>query len=156
MFIFHNYERRFYEIYEGGKCVKIVMIVLLLMCITSGCTRDEKLITSEQIKESFETYDIPLTKPNGLSPENVFLRTLHGVKPEIYTINKNQLISFYVYSSSQETEKGLTEFEDKTAAALVVPYTKYQIANVLLFYVHEGFPKNERVEEIVEGLKITK
>ncbi|NOU76992.1 hypothetical protein GC098_37485 [Paenibacillus sp. LMG 31458] len=90
-----------------------------------------------------------LSKPNGLSTENVFLRTLNGVKPETYTINKNQLISFYVYSSSHETEKGLNEFEDKTTTVNLVPHSKYQIANVLLFYVHEGSPKDERVEKII-------
>ncbi|WP_246066962.1 hypothetical protein [Paenibacillus koleovorans] len=137
--------------------MRIVKIVLLLMCfISTGCTTDEILITSDQIKKSFETYGIPLIKPEGLSPEYVFLRTLQDVKPETYTINQNQLISFYVYSSSQETEKGLKEFEDKTATALVVPHTKFQIANVLFYYVHNGFPKDERVEEIIEGLKVTK
>ncbi|MDQ6420476.1 hypothetical protein RB620_13615 [Paenibacillus sp. LHD-117] len=139
--------------------MRIIVFILILCFITTGCmkgasTNDEILITAEQIKDSFETHDILLSEPKGLSPENVFLRTLHGVKPETYTINENQLISFYVYSSSQETEKGLKEFEDKTATALVVPHTKYQIANVLLFYVHEGSSKDERVVEIIEGLKL--
>jgi len=135
----------------------VVVFTLLLMCfLITGCTKSEIFITSEQIKKSFDSYDIPLSKPNGLSPGNVFLRTLNGVEPETYTINKNQLISFYVYSSCQETEYGLKEFEDKTATALVVTHSKYQIANVLLFYVYEGTPKDERVEEITKGLRIIK
>lgn len=70
--------------------MRIVVFILLLMCfITTGCTKDEKLFTSDQIKESFETNDVPLSKPNGLSPENVFLRNLNGVKPETYTINNS-------------------------------------------------------------------
>jgi len=135
---------------------KVVFILLLLCLISTGCTKVEILITSEQIIESFETNGIALSKPHGLRPENIFSINLNGVKPETYIINKNQLISFYVYSSSQQTEKGLNEFLDKTATAQVVPHNKYQIANVLFFYAHNGSPKDERIEDIIEGLKITK
>ncbi|MOA44225.1 hypothetical protein D3C78_1664640 [compost metagenome] len=41
----------------------------------------------------------------------------------------------YVYSSSQEAEKEIKDFEDKTEAASVETIRKYQVANVMLFYV---------------------
>jgi len=142
--------------------VRRVLIMFILMCfIVTGCTKDAStkdniLITSEQIKAAFKTYDIQLSEPKGLSPGNVFLRTLNNVTPETYTINENQLISIYVYSSSQEAEKGLKDFEDMTATASVETHSKYQIANVLLFYVTEDAFKDDRVKEIMEGLLVTK
>ncbi|QGR00131.1 hypothetical protein EHS13_16845 [Paenibacillus psychroresistens] len=113
-------------------------------------------MTSEQIKASFETYDIQLSEPKGLNPGNVFLMDLNNGTPETYTINENQLISIYVYSSNKEVKKGLKDFEDKTATASVVIHSKYEIANALLFYVKEDAFKDERVEEIVKGLLVTK
>ncbi|WP_256757907.1 hypothetical protein [Cohnella sp. WQ 127256] len=143
--------------------MKIAMNIFLLMCfITTGCskdasTKDEILISAAQIKESFETYyDIPLSEPSGLSPENVFIRNLNGVKPETYTMNENQFISFYVFSNKQEAEKGLKEFENSTAAAELVMHSKYQIANVLLFYVADEAVKDGRVKDIMEGFLVTK
>lgn len=86
----------------------------------------------------------------------LFLRTLNHVGPETYVINENQLISMYVYSSSQEAEKGIKDFEDKTEAASVEAHRKYQVANVLLFYVTDEESIDGRVNEMMEGLKVTK
>ncbi|PYI56642.1 hypothetical protein DLM86_04050 [Paenibacillus flagellatus] len=86
----------------------------------------------------------------------MFLRMLNQVAPEAYSIHENQLISIYVYSSGQQAEKGLKDFEEKTAAATVVPHSKYRIANVLLFYVAGPALKDERVEKVAEGLLVTK
>ncbi|TCM93242.1 hypothetical protein EV294_107193 [Paenibacillus sp. BK033] len=135
--------------------MRIIMVVVLLMCfITTGCKKDELIITSEQIKTSFESKDIQLFEPQELSPENVFIKTLNNVRPEFYAINENQLISFYIYSSHQEAEKGLKDFEESTAATDLVKHSEYQIANVLLFYQYAT--KDERVEEIMKRLEVKK
>ncbi len=121
------------------------MIVVLLICFTmTGCKKDDLKITSEQIKASFESKDIHISEPQELSPENVFIRTLNKVKPEFLAINANQLISFYVYSSRQEAEKGLKDFENSTAATELYRHSD------------AGSAKDERVEEIMKGFQVTK
>jgi uncharacterized lipoprotein NlpE involved in copper resistance len=134
--------------------MKKIMITLLSMCfIITGCKNDEEIITSTQIKDLFEKHGVQLSEPTELHPENVFLRTLNDVAPETFTINESQLISIYVYSSSQEAEKGLKDFEDKTAVASVEQHSKFQIANVLLFYVQKGSFKDERFDLVIEDMK---
>ncbi|TCM90655.1 hypothetical protein EV294_1106 [Paenibacillus sp. BK033] len=137
--------------------MRIVMFVVLLICfIMTGCKKEDLKITSEQIKASFESKDIQLSEPQEISPENVFIRTLNNVKPEFFAINANQLISFYVYSSRQEAEKALKDFEESTAATDLVRHSEYQVANVILFYEYAGSAKDERVEGIMMGLQVTK
>lgn len=136
-----------------------MFIFLLITFISSGCTirvssKDEVIITSEQIKQAFAAYNIPLSDPQGLSPNNVFIRILNGVKPEVYAISEDKLISFYVYSSNQEAKKGLSEFENIPAS--FVMHSKNQIANILLFYIAEDASTNVRINEIVKGLLVTK
>ncbi|MEF3302141.1 hypothetical protein [Paenibacillus sp. GYB003] len=53
----------------------------------------------------------------------------------VESFNENQFISVYVYFSGREAEKGLKEFEDKTAGASLEAHGNNQMANVLLFYV---------------------
>jgi hypothetical protein len=122
----------------------------------TGCTKDDLKITSEQIKTSFESKDIQLSEPQELSPQNVFIMTLNNVKPEFFAINANQLISFYVYPSRQEAEKGIKDFGESTAATELYIHSQYQVANVILFYEYEGSAKDERVEEIMKEFKVTK
>jgi hypothetical protein len=136
-----------------------MFIFLLITFISIGCTngvssKDEVNITSDQIKQAFATYNISLSEPQGLSPNNVFIRTLNGVKPEVYTINEDKLISFFVYPSSQEAEKGLSEIENSSAS--FVMHSKKQIANVLFFYIAEDALTNEHIKEIMQGLLVTK
>lgn len=134
--------------------MKKIMITLLAICfIITGCKNDEEIITSTQVKDIFEKNGIHLSEAQELHPENVFLRSLNDVTPETFTINEGQLISIYVYSSNQEAEKGLKDFEDKISTASVVPHSKFQIANVLLFYVPEGSSDDERVDLVIGDMK---
>lgn len=136
--------------------MKKIMITLLAMCfINTGCMNNEKTITSTQIKDLFERQGIPLAEPTRLHPDSVFLMTLNSVTPEPFLINDEQLISIYIYSSSAGVKKGIKNFEDNTATADVVAHGRYQVANVLIFYNYEGShtPKDERVEMVVKDLK---
>lgn len=132
---------------------KIIITLLSMFFIIIGCKNDEEIIMSTQIKDLFEKHGVQLSVPTELHPENVFLRTLNDVTPETFTMNESQLISIYVYSSNKEAEKGLKDFEDKTAVASVVHHSKYQIANVLLFYVPEASSIDERVDLVIEDMK---
>ncbi|MBW7454404.1 hypothetical protein ACFOLF_21955 [Paenibacillus sepulcri] len=79
--------------------------------------------------------------------------TLNGVAPELFIINGDQLISVYVYSSSDGVKRGIKDFEDKTATADVVAHGRYQAANVLLIYDYGSSFKDDRVELVVRDMK---
>lgn len=80
--------------------------------------------------------------------------TLNDVAPVPFMINDNQLISIYVYSSSNGVKKGIKDFEDKTETADVVAHGRYQVANVLIIYDYESSSfKDERVEMVVNDMK---
>lgn len=135
--------------------MKKMMIMMVVMCfIITGCMNNEKTISLMQIKDLFEKQGIPLTQPTKLNAESVFLMTLNDVAPEPFVINDNQLISIYVYSSSNGVKKGIKDFEDKTAAADVVAHGRYQVANVLIIYDYESSSfKDGRVEMAVNDIK---
>ncbi|MFF2480981.1 hypothetical protein [Paenibacillus sp. NPDC058071] len=139
---------------------KAMLVCLLMVVIIMGCTNREHsneeavIITAEQLKQAFAAFDITLTEPQGLSPDNVFIRTLNGVKPEVYAIDNDTFISFYVFPSSQDAAKGRIEFEDIPAS--FVTHSKYQVANILLFYVGDNAAVRERMQELADGLLVAK
>ncbi|XEC94336.1 hypothetical protein AB6A23_23960 [Paenibacillus tarimensis] len=132
---------------------KLMIMIMLMGCMISGCMNNEKTITVLQIEDLFEKHGIPLAEPTELNTENVFLKTLNGVKPETFMINDDQLVSIYVYSSSNGVMKGIKDFEDKTATADVSAHSRYKVANVLIFYAAEGSYKDNRIELVVKDLK---
>lgn len=129
---------------------KMVIIFLAICFMITGCRNDEITITSAQIKDLFEKHGL-LLEPTGLNPSPiaVFSRTYNEIAPERFVIDENQSISIYIYSSSKEAKRGLKDFEDKIATADVVPHSRYQIANVLIFYITDDAFKDERVELVV-------
>ncbi|BBI33578.1 hypothetical protein [Cohnella abietis] len=135
---------------------KMMMVVFLMCFIITGCTDDEIIVTSAQIKDSFESHGIQLSKQTKTNPESVFSRTYNHVSPERYLFDDKQSISIYIFTSSKEAKKGLKDFEDNTATADVVSHSKYQVANILLFHVADDAFEDERVKFVMEGLLVTK
>ncbi|MCQ6561810.1 hypothetical protein [Paenibacillus mendelii] len=129
---------------------KILMIGMALCFIIAGCTVKEKTISLEQIKDLFEKHEIPLEDPKELHPKSVFLYTLNGVKPEPFMLD-GELISIYIYSSSNGVLKGMQDFERQTAGADVAAHGEYQVANVLIFHGYEG--TDERVEAVIKDME---
>ncbi|WFA17243.1 hypothetical protein ERY13_08020 [Paenibacillus mucilaginosus] len=111
------------------------------------------MINLTEITGIFEKHGIPLSEPKGMHPENVFLRNLNGVAPHTFTINESQLISIYIYSSSQGAVDGAKDFENKTSAAGVVPHSRYLVENILLYYVPDGSQEDERIYLVIEEMR---
>ncbi|RJE90943.1 hypothetical protein D3P07_02345 [Paenibacillus sp. 1011MAR3C5] len=133
---------------------KIIMILLVLCSIMTGCTNNEKVINLVQIKELFEKHGVPLAEQVDLNKNNVFQMILNGVEPESYIVNDKQKISIYVYASSEEVKEGIKDFKNNTATASVISHRRYQVANVLMFYISEGlgYPEDERIEMVLKDM----
>ncbi|MFF2885517.1 hypothetical protein [Paenibacillus sp. NPDC057967] len=132
---------------------KTMMILFVLCSMMTGCTTNEKVINFVQLKESFEKRGFLLEEQVDINKNSVFQMTLNGVEPESYMINDKEIISIYVYASSEGVKEGIKDFEYKTATASVIPHKKYQVANVLIFYSSRGDPEDERIEMVLEDMK---
>lgn len=129
------------------------MIIAIVTCfVATGCTNAENNITSAQVKEVFSKHGILLVEETESNPNAVFSRAYNGVLPERFIFN-GQLISLYVYRSSREAEKGIKDFEKKTATAGVVAHNRYHIANIVLYDVIDVEYPDKRVETAVQELK---
>lgn len=73
---------------------------------------------------------------------------MNGVRPVVYSIRQDQWISYYVYSSSSEAEKGLQEFENIPAA--FVKHSRYKVANMLLFYARSDVETENRIQAMMD------
>ena len=114
-------------------CITVLIVTFFLL---SACqTKDSDAITLNQIVTAFENEQIPI-KEFKASRSIVFGTKLNGTRPKSYVLeDKNVFI--YIYSSSNQREKGLEDFVKKTEAYTVVSYQVYEVKNVLIFYVHE-------------------
>ncbi|REK76713.1 hypothetical protein [Paenibacillus paeoniae] len=133
--------------------MKKIMIMLFVLCsFMTACTNREKTINLVHIKNLFEKHGILLGE-QALNKNNVFQMTLNDIEPESYLINDKQIISIYVYASSEGVKEGIKDFEYKTATANLVPHRRYQAANVLMLYSFEGNPEDDRIEMVVKDMK---
>ncbi|MEV5030670.1 hypothetical protein MRBLPE1_006380 [Paenibacillus sp. LPE1-1-1.1] len=115
----------------------------------TGCLNREKLLTLEQIQSLFEKHEIPLSEAIGVHPDHVFIKTLNKVEPQVYMINDDELVSIYIFNSSNGVKKAVKDFEEKTAEAGVVAHEKYQVANLLMIY--DG--ADARMETVVQEMR---
>ena len=126
------------------------MVMLIAVCfMLTGCMDRGKNLTLKQIQSLFEKHEIPLSEAIGVHPDHVFIKTLNKVEPHVYMINDDQLVSIYIYNSSDGVKKAVKDFEKKTAAADVVAHAKYQVANLLMIYVGV----DARMEAVVQELR---
>ncbi|WP_379129661.1 hypothetical protein [Paenibacillus sp. sgz500958] len=132
---------------------RILLLLGVISFIVTGCVSKGNF-TLIQIKDLFEQHGIALETMTDISKENVFIMSLNDVEPAYYKINKDQLISIYVYSSVNGVKKGIQDFEDKTAAAELVSHDRYQVGNVLIFYESGSSSRDDEVEQVIVDLKL--
>ncbi|MCR2806645.1 hypothetical protein [Paenibacillus soyae] len=131
----------------------ILFTLLTVVLIAAGCEGQEKRLTLAQVTDMFEASGILLHEAEDLHPDNVFTMTLNGVEPAAYQTEQEQLISIYIFPSSEALEKGIEDFEAKTALADVVSHGRYQVANVLIFTPIDETDHIDRVEQVIAELK---
>ena len=80
---------------------------------------------------------------------------LNGIRPSTYELDGKKIL-VYIYDSSDEREKGLEDWREKTASMDTVSFKIYEVNNVLLFYVYEEEILNSeidsKIQNVVNGL----
>lgn len=131
------------------------MLVLVLML--SGCTSNDSSNTLSLAStiDFLDEHGVQLIEVNEIHPENVFNQTLNSVSPTFFKLidYDDERLSIYVFASSLEISAAIEEFENKNETATLIPYEKYIVHNILIFYIFGDAPSPEVVFAIEEYQK---
>ena len=129
--------------------------ILLVFLLTSCQANDPNAITLEEVLSSFEEQQLSLKKSKVNKKDHIFGMKLNGIRPSAYELDGKMLL-VYIYNSSDEREKGLEDWREKTASMDTVSFKIYEVNNVLLFYVYEEEILNSeidsKIQNVVNGL----
>lgn len=127
--------------------------MLLVFFLTACQVNDPNAITLEEVLTSFEEQQLSL-KNSKVMRNHIFGMKLNGIRPSAYELDGKELL-VYIYDSSDEREKGLEDWREKTASMDTVGYKVYEVNNVLLFYAYEDELNSEidsKIQNMVNGL----
>lgn len=127
--------------------------ILLVFFLTACQANDPNAITLEEVLASFEEQHLSLEKSK-VKKDHIFGMKLNGNRPSAYELDGKKLL-VYIYNSSDEREKGLEDWREKTASMDTVSYKVYEVNNVLLFYVYVDDLNGEidsKIQNAVNGL----
>lgn len=123
--------------HQGGvnELRKILKLCFLLLLVSCETVSDSSHIKEEDVVKVLQECGIEIIKadfPQG----NVFGSDLRNVTPGTYLLNEKPLF-IYEFENENDLEKGIREFDKKTATAELVSYSILEKRNILIFYVHE-------------------
>lgn len=134
---------------------KLAITFLSLVFLLTACqANDSNAITLEEVLSSFEGQQLSL-KESKVNKDHIFGMKLNGIRPSAYELDEKKIL-VYIYNSSDEREKGLEDWREKTASMNTVSYKVYEVNNVLLFYVYEEeiliSEIDSKIQNVVDGL----
>ena len=134
------------------KTLSFCLLLILASC-QSVQVNNSSHITEEVVVKVLQENSVHLVEAKP-SQENVFGSKLKNVYPGTYELGG---MPFYIYefATENELEKGMQEFDKKTATMDLVSSSMFIKRNILIFYVHEHDPNSESVpyeKEIQEAL----
>ena len=141
---------------QGGNLLKKLAFtfILLLFLLTACQANDPNAFTLEEVLSSFEEQQLSLKKRK-VNKDHIFEMKLNGIRPSAYELDGKKIL-VYIYDSSEEREKGLEDWREKTASMDTVSFKIYEVNNALLFYVHEEEILNSeidsKIQNVVNGL----
>src|SRR5699024_3887979 len=121
--------------------------------ILGDCSTKNASLSLANVVDSLNEDGIHFTEINDIDPDYAFKKVLNDVNPTLFSVNNNQMLSIYVFSSNAGVDAGIKEFENKTATADLEPYERYSIDNVLIFYILKEVPKNTDVVTAIERIQ---
>lgn len=116
--------------------------------LSSTATPD---ITLDEVETALTEQGLELEEAD-LPNTNVFIQELNGVSPQVYFIEGNTL-SIYVFPTEDAREKGMEDFEEKTAAAELEIHKTFTNKNVLVFYTEGSEEVNSELNTAISNLE---
>ncbi|WBL14767.1 hypothetical protein [Sutcliffiella sp. NC1] len=116
---------------------KVTLFLISIVFLLTSCqSANPHIITLDEVVSSFEKHQLDIKENSNFHNDSIFRMKLNGVKPSSFELD-GKLLTVYYYKSAEEREKGLEDFEEKTATMDTVSYHVYEVENVLIFYVYE-------------------
>lgn len=136
---------------QGGDILKktAFTFILLVSLLTACQANAPNAITLEEVLSSFEEQQL-LLKKSKVNKDHIFGMKLNGIRPSAYELDGKKILVF-IYNSSEEREKGLEDWREKTATMNTVSYKVYEVNNVLLFYVYEEEILNSEIDSKIQN-----
>lgn len=133
--------------------MKRIISLFVLILILVGCSAKTSTFSLVDAVDRVETQDINLVKIDDIDPEFPFYQNLVGVDPAVFSVNDNQSLSIYVFESSSEVEEAVEEFEEKAATGTLADHERYEINNLLIFYILDGESPDTDVIDGIESIE---
>src|SRR5690625_3404088 len=132
--------------------MKTIVAILLFVLMIGGCATKESSLLSDAM-DLFRENEIQLIEIDQIDPDYAFNKTLNGVKPTLFSVNDQQILSIYVFSSHSDVDAGVEVFENKTATATLEIHEIYIIDNLLFFYILRGYPINPAIVTAIKRIQ---
>ncbi|WJH36910.1 hypothetical protein N6H14_15140 [Paenibacillus sp. CC-CFT747] len=132
-------------------------MVLSILLFLSACSSKNNEITRglSDIRDVFNSRGVWLKEE--LTDTNDFV--LNGIKPNGYKLENGEHITFYIFNSEKQRQKGLEDFNNQKAQYDMAAPLLYEVKNVLIVYWYRGEPGSktqydENIKKAVEGLEV--
>src|SRR5690625_4368025 len=133
--------------------MKQIVAMLLFVLIIGGCTTKESSLLLADAMDLFKNHEIELIEIDQIDPDYAFNKTLNRVKPTLFSVNDQQILSIYVFPSHSDVDMGIEDFENKTATADLEIHEIYIIDNLLFFYILRGYPINPAIVTAIKRIQ---
>ncbi|UOQ85760.1 hypothetical protein [Gracilibacillus salinarum] len=138
---------------------RILIFFVLIIFVLGACSQQSEEpslaktpdITLDEVETAITEQGLELEKAN-LPTGNVFIQELNGVVPKAYFVDGTTL-SIYVFPTVDAREKGMDDFEEKTAAASLEQHKTFTVQNALVFYVEGSEENNKKLVKAMDALK---
>jgi hypothetical protein len=148
----------------GYYMAKKILFFVIIISFLNACSSQQNV--KEELKEESVTTDYIILvevetaiteqglvlEEADLPSENAFIQKLTGVSPKAYFIG-GKTLSIYVFSTDDEREKGMEDFEEKTATMELVAYKTYTNKNILVFYTEGNEETNSKLSMAIDDLE---
>lgn len=140
---------------ELKKILGLCFLLFLAAC-QSVQVSDSAHITEEEVVSALQKNGVHLVEEEP-PQENVFGSNLKNVHPGAYEL-EGKLFFVYAFATENELEKGIEEFDGKTATMELVSSSMFIKRNILIFYVHEqdsnsdGAPFENEIQQALDGM----
>jgi hypothetical protein len=126
---------------------------MLLASCQSVQINDSSHIMEKDVVKVLEENGVRLVEAES-STVSIFGSKLKNVHPGSYTLDEKPFFIFE-FENEKDLEKGLSEFEEKTATMDLVSSSMFRKRNILIFFVHGQDVSSMTIpfaKEIQEGL----
>ncbi|GIN86574.1 hypothetical protein J6TS2_29600 [Heyndrickxia sporothermodurans] len=115
---------------------RFTILLMVLVSLLTACHSIESDASVNQVLSTFKKQKIILKEIKS-SKKSIFGMKLNGVKPSSYELDGKKFL-IYIFQSSKEREEGVDDFYKKTENSNTVSYKKYEVKNMLFFYIFES------------------